>query len=38
MRGFIEDKFADYDSHSTTGRAMILVGPNTYYPLNAFSR
>ena len=25
------------DSKSTSGCAMVLVGPNTYYPLNAFS-
>ena len=32
------DWAGEYDSHSTTGCAMILAGPNTYYPLNAFSR
>ena len=32
------DWAGEYDSHSTTGCTMILVGPNTYYPLNAFSR
>ena len=26
------------DSKSTSGCSMILVGPNTYYPLNAFSK
>ena len=28
----------EYDSKSTTGCAMFLVRPNTYYPLNAFSK
>ena len=32
------DWAGEYDSHSTTGCIMILVGPNTYYPLNTFSR
>ena len=32
------DWAGEYDSRSTTGCTMILVGPNTYYPLNAFSR
>ena len=31
------DWAGEYDSHSTTGCTMILVGPNTYYPLNACS-
>ena len=32
------DLAGEYDSKSTTGCAMFLVGPNTYYPLNAFSK
>ena len=32
------DLAGEYDSKSTTGRAMFLVRPNTYYPLNAFSK
>ena len=36
---FSDSDFAgEYDSKSTTGCAMFLVGPNTYYPLNAFSK
>ena len=26
------------NSKSTSGCAMVLIGPNTYYPLNAFSK
>ena len=32
------DHAGEHDSKSTSGCAMILVGPNTYYPLNAFSK
>lgn len=32
------DHAVEHDSKSTSGCAMILVGPNTYYPLNAFSK
>ena len=32
------DHAGEHDSKSTTGSAIILVGPNTYYPLNAFSK
>ena len=32
------DHAGEYDSKSTSGCAMFLVGPNTYFPLNAFSR
>ena len=28
----------EHDSKSTSGCAMVLVGPNTYFPLNAFSK
>ena len=28
----------EHDSKSTSGCAMFLVGPNTYLPLNAFSK
>ena len=36
---FSDSDFAgEYDSKSTTGCAMFLVGRNTYYPLNAFSK
>ena len=28
----------EHDSKSTSGSAIVLVGPNTYYPLNAFSK
>ena len=28
----------EYDSKSASGCALYLVGPNTYYPLNAFSK
>ena len=31
------DHAGEHDSKSTTGSAIVLVGPNTYYPLNAFS-
>eukprot|EP00435_Cladocopium_sp_Y103_P010642 s3504_g2.t1 len=29
---------SEHDSKSTSGSAIVLVGPNTYYPLNAFSK
>ena len=32
------DHAGEYDSKSTSGCAMFLVGPNTYFSLNAFSR
>ena len=32
------DWAGEYDSKSTSGCALYLVGPNTYYPLNAFSK
>ena len=32
------DYAGEFDSKSTTGCAMFLVGPNTYFPLNAFSK
>ena len=32
------DHAGEHDSKSTTGSAIILVGSNTYYPLNAFSK
>ena len=32
------DHPGEHDSKSTTGSAIVLVGPNTYYPLNAFSK
>ena len=36
---FTDSDFAgEYDSKSTTGCAMCLVGPNTYFPLNSFSK
>ena len=36
---FSDADFAgEYDSKSTTGCALFLVGPNTYYPINAFSK
>ena len=30
------DHAGEFDSKSTSGCAMFLVGPNTYFPLNAF--
>ena len=38
--GFFADAdFAgEHDSKSTTGSYMVLVGPNTYFPINAFSK
>ena len=30
------DHAGEHDSKSTSGSAIVLVGPNTYYPLNAF--
>ena len=36
---FCDSDFAgEFDAKSTTGCALFLVGPNTYYPLNAFSK
>ena len=36
---FADADFAgEFDSKSTTGSAIFLVGPNTYFPLNAFSK
>ena len=38
---FVASADADHageDSKSTSGSAIVLVGPNTYYPLNAFSK
>ena len=32
------DWAGERDSKSTSGCALLLVGPNTYYPLNAFSK
>ena len=32
------DHAGEHDSKSATGSAIVLVGPNTYYPLNAFSK
>ena len=32
------DWAGEYDSKSTSGCALFLVGPNTYYPLTAFSK
>ena len=32
------DWAGEFDSKSTSGCALYLVGPNTYYPLNAFSK
>ena len=32
------DHAGEHNSKSTTGSAIILVGPHTYYPLNAFSK
>eukprot|EP00435_Cladocopium_sp_Y103_P049117 s114_g14.t1 len=32
------DHAAEFDSKSTSGCAMFQVGPNTYFPLNAFSK
>ena len=32
------DWSGEHDRKSTSGCAMYLVGPNTYYPLNAFSK
>jgi len=32
------DHTGEHDSKSTSGSAIVLVGPNTYYPLNAFSK
>ena len=32
------DHAGEHDSKSTSGSAIVLVGPNTYYPLNAFSK
>ena len=36
---FADADFAgEHDSKSTTGSFMALVGPNTYFPINAFSK
>ena len=36
---FADADFAgEYDNKSTTGTFMALVGPNTYWPINAFSK
>lgn len=36
---FADADFAGaHDSKSTTGSCMVLVGPNTYFPVNAFSK
>ena len=36
---FADTDFAgENDAKSTTGCATVIVGPNTYFPLNAFSR
>ena len=32
------DHAGEYDSRSTGGCVLVLVGPNTYYPLTAFSK
>ena len=32
------DHAGEHDSKSTSGSAIVLVDPNTYYPLNAFSK
>eukprot|EP00435_Cladocopium_sp_Y103_P056449 s2990_g19.t1 len=32
------DHAGEHDSKSTSGSAIVLVGPNTYYPLNTFSK
>ena len=32
------DWSGEHDGKSTSGCALYLVGPNTYYPLNAFSK
>ena len=39
LRLFCDADWAgEHDSKSTSGCALFLVGPNTYYPLNAFSK
>ena len=36
---FADADFAgEHDRKSTTGSYMVLVGPNTYFPINAFSK
>ena len=36
---FSDSDFAgEFDNKSTTGCALFLVGPNTYFPLNSFSK
>ena len=36
---FSDTDFAgEFDSTSTSGRAMFPVGPNTYHPINAFRK
>ena len=32
------DHAGEFESKSTSGCALFLVGPNTYFPLNAFSK
>ena len=32
------DYAGEFDSRSTTGCVAVIVGPNTYYPINAFSK
>ena len=32
------DHAGEHDSHSTSGCLLALVGPNTFYPLTAFSK
>ena len=32
------DHAGEYDNRSASGCFLVLVGPNTYYPLTAFSK
>ena len=32
------DHAGEYDNNSTTGCFLVLIGPNTYFPLTAFSK
>ena len=32
------DHAGEYDNRSTTGCFLLLIGPNTYFPLTAFSK
>ena len=32
------DHAGEYDNRSTSGCLLVLVGPNTYFPLTAFSK